>query len=454
MVKMVYNCVLVRFSGEFGIKSAQTQEYMERILRGNIKNALNASGYGPLLQRLQFIARSARYYLVPKQCTDSDIANLISIVGRIFGISTVSPCFQTSVKDSTTIRTIPAKLMLAYDLFPSKVEIRILDGNKASLDEKTWRNDIYALCEKFSNEDQESDEKAVSDERHPKKKISKKRFQVNQHWEMGPWACRIEKKLEIEVFEQNAYITAERIKSPGGFPLGLEDPLVALVSGGIDSPVAAWLAMRRGAPLIMVIMDSADGSGRPPAPGASVKEKALLEVKVLLEYMKGYPEEPKIFIIPYGKGLTALAEVGNPKGITCLLCKRFMYRIAENIALTHGAKGIITGEILGEQASQTAQNLMILNNISQFPIFRPLIGFDKEEVVERSRQIGTAHVADISQGSCWGVPDHPQTRGELNIVENAEQRAHIETLIEDCMNSMVQISVKEMNAFLKLKSKE
>jgi len=431
---MLYNCVLARFSGEFGIKSAQTQEFMEQLLKSNIKNALIANGNKELLSRLEIISRPGRYYLVPKQSSDKDIETLIYILGKMFGLSTVSPCFKASINEHTSIRTIPAKMMLAHNIYPSKVEIRLIDNNK--IDEKLWRADIHNLCEKFSKED--------------KNRVSQNRFHANKNWEMGSWAYKKEKKLEIEVYGQNAYITVERIKAPGGFPLGLESPLVALVSGGIDSPVAAWMVMRRGAPLIIVIMDSSDGSGRQPSSGASVKEKALMEVKILSEYMLGF-NEPKIFLVPYGKALNALAKAGGEKGVTCLLCKRFMYRIAERIAHNYEAKGVVTGEILGEQASQTAQNLMILNTITQLPIFRPLLGFDKEEVVERSRQIGTALVADLTQSPCWAVPDHPQTRGEASIVEKAEEKAGIEELIKECLNTMKQLSLKDVDSILKAK---
>ena len=425
---MIYNCVLVRFSGEFGVKSLQTQNYMETLLRSNIKSGLNASGNEELLKRLNIISRQGRYYLALKQPTDKEIEALISIVGRSFGVSSVSPCFQTSVKDPMTIKTIPAKLMLAYEIYPSKIEIKILD-KKSGIDEKKWKDYINNLCEKFS---QGKDSK-----------VSILRFHSAKNWDMGPWMYCREKKLEIEVFENNAYITAEKIKSPGGFPLGLEDPLVALISGGIDSPVAAWMAMKRGAPLIMVIMDSTEGSARPPPKGASVKEKALMEAKILLEYMKGYPS-PKIFIVPYGKALNELAKAGSYEGITCLLCKRFMYKVAENIAQIYGAKGIITGEILGEQASQTAQNLMVLNEITKIPVHRPLFGFDKIEVIDKAKHIGTDKLFSLSQEPCWAVPEHPEVRGSIETIRKAEKNAKTDELIKYCLDNIKQVSVKEI----------
>jgi thiamine biosynthesis protein ThiI len=428
---MIYNSVLVRFTGEFGVKSTQTQELMEGILRRNLQNALIAVGGSDLWERLQVIARPARYYLVPRQPSESDIPTIISVVGRTFGISTISPCFQTAIKDVTSTRTIPAKLMLAHDLFPSKIAIRT--GGNTDIDVKAWKQDIYALCEKFSREDQSS------------RGISKKRFQVNERWDMGPWACQREKKLEIEVFEKHAYISAERIKAPGGFPLGLEDPLVALVSGGFDSPVAAWLAMKRGVPLIFLIMDPADGRPSALGPGTSTREKALQQVQILHEYMHGLATAPLVFMVPYGTIQSSLQSLGEDAGITCLLCKRTMYRVAEQVAVTYGAKGIVTGEILGEQASQTAQNLMVLNNVAHLPVHRPLFGFDKEEVVKLSRQIGVARAAEVTTLPCPFVPEHPSVRGELEVIEEIEEKLGVDVLVEQCLQQMYLVDITGAN---------
>jgi len=257
-------------------------------------------------------------------------------------------------------------------------------------------------------------------------------------WDVSPWALKVDKKLEIEVFEKNAYISAERIKSPGGFPLGLEDSLVTLISGGIDSPVAAWMAMKRGAPLIILIMDTCDGSC------SMQKKKALLEAKVLLDYMKGYPKQ-KVIVVPYNKALKELSIAGEAKGITCLMCKRLMYRVAENIAYIFGAKGIVTGEILGEQASQTLQNISVLSSAIGLPIFRPLFCFDKSEVIDKSKQIGTDFVFGISQDPCFAVPKKPAIRGDAEEVKKIEKTIDIDGLVSYCVSNMKELSIKEID---------
>ncbi len=425
---MIYNSVLVRFTGEFGVKSPQTQDLLESLLRRNIQNAFTAIGSGDVLKRLQIIMRPGRYYLVPRQPVEADVPAIVSVVGRTFGISTISPCFHTPLSDKTSTRTVPAKLMLAHGLYPrtKKIAIRAIDST--TIDEKQWKADILALCDKFSQEE--------NDPAKGKKDLSKKRFRADEHWIMGPWDCQREKQLEIEVFENAAYISAERIKAPGGFPLGLEDPLVALVSGGFDSPVAAWMAMRRGAPLIFVIMNTAIETPNAGEVKGSVRSKALKEVAVLLEYMRGQTAKPLVFVMPYGNVLTALQSQGTQIGVTCLLCKRMMYRVAEQVAHMYGAKGIVTGEILGEQASQTAQNLMVLNSVASIPVHRPLFGFDKEEVITLARQIGTAAVASITSTPCWGVPDHPQIRANVQDIEDLEKKLGVDQLVQQCLKEL------------------
>jgi adenylyl- and sulfurtransferase ThiI len=428
---MIYNSVLVRFTGEFGIKSPQTQDLLESLLRRNIQNAFTATGNGDMLKRLHIIMRPGRYYLVPRQPVEADVPAIVSIVGRTFGISTISPCFHTPLSDKTSTRTVPAKLMLAHGLYPrtKKITIRAIDSSP--VDEKQWKAEILALCDTFSQEE--------NDPAKGKKDLSKKRFRAEERWTMGPWACQREKQLEIEVFENAAFISAERIKAPGGFPLGLEDPLVALVSGGFDSPVAAWMAMRRGAPLIFVIMNPVQEEASGGESEGSVRSNALKEVAVLVEYMRGQSAKPLVFVMPYGKVLTALQSQGARAGVTCLLCKRMMYRVAEQVAHMYGAKGIVTGEILGEQASQTAQNLMVLNSVVTIPVHRPLFGFDKEEVVALARQIGTAPAASITLLPCWGVPDHPQIRGDIQVVVELEKHLGVDQLVQQCLREITPV---------------
>lgn len=419
---MIYNCILIRYTGEFGVKSIQSQEYIEDLLHSNIRRALTTRGGRDLFDRIAFVFRRGRLYINFAKEQDTDVNLLISVVGRIFGISSISPCFRTSLRDKTAVVSIAAKLMVAHDIGPGSSKISVRAIKNPTLDIPSLKKDITNLGKKIV-------QKNDSD-----KGFSRRRFRKGQRWNTTPWNGPIEKMLEIEVYEDQAYISAERIKSPGGFPLGLEDQLVVLVSGGLDSPVAAWLAMRRGAIPIFVVMDPHADKKDARTKVSSVREKALKNIKVLVEYTKGAVEAPTVYIVPYGSVLDVFIEHGAKRGITCLLCKRFMYRVAEHISFIHNAQGVVTGEILGEQASQTAKNLSVLDSAVKMPVHRPLFGFDKEEVVALAGRIGTRSIADITSDPCKGAPNHPTIRGDLIEIEKVEDKLDIKKYVEKCIN--------------------
>ena len=425
---MIYNCILIRYTGEFGVKSIQSQEYIEDLLHSNIRCALITRGGRDLLDRIEFVFRRGRLYINFSKEQGTDVNLLISVVGRIFGISSISPCFRTTVRDKTAVVSVAAKLMVSHGIIPGSTKISVRAIKNPELNIPSLKKDIINLGKKII-------QKNDSD-----KGFSRRRFKKGPRWKTHPWNGPIERMLEIEVYNDQAFISAERIKSPGGFPLGLEDQLVALVSGGLDSPVAAWMAMRRGAIPVFVVMDPhADKKGtRTNASGE--REKALKNIKVLVEYTKGASEEPTVYVVPYESVLDAFIEHGAKKGITCLLCKRFMYRVAEHISFLHGAQGIVTGEILGEQASQTAKNLNVLNDAVKMPVHRPLFGFDKDEVVSLAGRIGTRPIADIASDPCKGVPNHPTIRGDLIEIEKVEEKLDIKKYVEQCVSNLEKIS--------------
>ena len=426
---MIYNCILVRYTGEFGVKSTQSQEFIEDLLHNNIRRALYNSSGQDILNRINFVIRQGRLYINFEKEQDSDLDLLISIAGRTFGLSSISPCFRTSVRDKTAVVSVAAKLMVSHGIVPGSSKLAVRAIKNPELDIPSLKQDITNLGKK------------IAFENGSKKSFSRLRFKKGPKWKMGPWNGNIEKMLEIEVYMDQAFISGERIKSPGGFPLGLEDKLVALVSGGLDSPVAAWMAMRRGAIPVFVVMDPHfDNKNSSGVNTSTVREKALENIKVLVDYTIGAIEKPIVYVVPYESVLDAFIKHGSKKGITCLLCKRFMYRVAEHISFLHGCQGIVTGEILGEQASQTAKNLRVLDSAVMLPVHRPLFGFDKDEVVTLANRIGTMPIANIVSDPCKGVPNHPTIRGDLFEVEEAEDKIDIKKYLEQCLSGIEKVS--------------
>ena len=427
---MIYNCILVRYTGEFGVKSTQSQEYIEDLIHNNIKRALRASERPDLLERIRFLNRQGRLYIHFEKQQNTDVDGLIAVVGRTFGISSISPCFRTSVRDKTAVVSVAAKLMTAHEIGPDSFKISVRAIQNPTLDIPSLKQDITRLHNKIAMTN------------GSQKGFSRLRFQKGPKWKMGPWGGKIERMPEIEVYKDHAFISAERIKSPGGFPLGLEKQLVALVSGGLDSPVAAWLAMRRGAIPVFVIMDPENDGMDATANASAVRKTALENIKVLVEYAKGALRPPTVYVASYQSALDAFIQHGSRKGITCLLCKRFMYRVAEQICFLHDCQGIVTGEILGEQASQTAKNLSVLDSAVRMPVHRPLFGFDKDEVVSLASRIGTMPVAAIASVQCKGVPGRPTIGAEVFEVEKAEEKIDITKYLENCLNGLEKVTLE------------
>jgi len=202
----------------------------------------------------------------------------------------------------------------------------------------------------------------------------------------------------------------------------LQGKVVCLVSGGIDSPVAAWLAMKKGCTPVFVYFDNS------PFSDETTQQRALEAVKKLRQH--GSENGIKLYIVPHGDDLADVLR-NCPRKLTCVLCRRMMYRLAEKIALKEGAEAIVTGEIIGEHASQTLRNLRVESGaVSEVTVLRPLIGTNKTEVESLARKIGTFDASTKPASCCTGPPPKPRTRARLEEVLEAEKSLQIEDMIE------------------------
>jgi len=197
--------------------------------------------------------------------------------------------------------------------------------------------------------------------------------------------------------------------------------VVCLVSGGIDSPVAAWLFMKRGCVPIFVFYDNY------PFTDETTKKRALDTIKKLSEFAPKHPV--KVYVVPHGEDLADLLR-NCPRNLTCVLCRRMMYRVAEKVASMEGAEAIVTGEIIGEHASQTLRNLRVENDaLTEFSVLRPLAGMDKLEVERLARKIGTFDTSASPASCCSAPPRRPRTRARLEEVRRAERKLSIEDMV-------------------------
>lgn len=221
------------------------------------------------------------------------------------------------------------------------------------------------------------------------------------------------REIFVEIRDGTCYLFDQKIPGAGGLPLGVEGTLVALVSGGIDSPVAAYLMMKRGCRIVPLYV----------ALEGYLDETNLARTKATVEALRRYQPEIELLVVRDGylaRARRTLDSRGEER-YTCLLCKRRMYRIAAEVARRVGAKGFVTGESMGQVASQTLDNLMVLTDAAAIPVYRPLIAFDKEDAIRLAREIGTFDASIAPAGGCGAVPARPSTAAAVETVRALEE---------------------------------
>ncbi|BFH76751.1 tRNA 4-thiouridine(8) synthase ThiI [Thermus thermophilus] len=229
-----------------------------------------------------------------------------------------------------------------------------------------------------------------------------------------------EREFVVRVLPGAALLEVERHPGPGGLPPGVSGRVVALLSGGIDSPVAAYRLMRRGAEVVLVHFHPF-----PLLSGAS-REKA----KALAERLARFQHRLRLHLVPFSEVQRHII-VEAPTAYRVVLYRRYMLRIAEAIAREEGALALCTGDSLGQVASQTLENLHAVNQAATLPVFRPLIGWDKQEIVAEAQRIGTYATSILPDEECCTLfaPKHPVTRARLEVVLETEARLPTEELL-------------------------
>ena len=208
--------------------------------------------------------------------------------------------------------------------------------------------------------------------------------------------------------------------------------LISLISGGIDSPVATYLMMRKNANIVGVYFDNQP----------FCDEESLEKTKKIVEHLeKIFKKRIKTYIVPHGKNLSVFA-INCRENLECVLCKRMMLRIGERIAEIESADAIVTGESLGQVASQTSENIYVINNAVKIRVLRPLISFDKIEIEKIAKETGLYKISIIPCLPCSAVPKKPSTKAKLKDVLNEEERIDINALVEESVRNAKVIDNK------------
>ncbi|OCL26425.1 tRNA 4-thiouridine(8) synthase ThiI [Orenia metallireducens] len=238
--------------------------------------------------------------------------------------------------------------------------------------------------------------------------------------------------VNVEVRKKAVYIYTQDIPGSGGLPVGVTGTAGLLLSGGIDSPVAGWMLMKRGVKIVPIYFHSF------PFTSDRAKEKVI----DLAETLATYQGETKLHVVHFTDIQTEMNDK-CPAELTTIIMRRIMMRIAEQITLNNGGKSLLTGESMGQVASQTMESMYVTNMVPEMPVFRPLIGLDKVEIIEIAKRIGTYETSIQPYEDCCTVfvPEKPATKATPEDVEEGEKDLHIDDLIEKAIDEVEVITI-------------
>jgi thiamine biosynthesis protein ThiI len=232
----------------------------------------------------------------------------------------------------------------------------------------------------------------------------------------------------VEIVPGEAFFHFGKQRGAGGLPTGTSGPIAVLLSGGIDSPVAAWRMMRRGCRATLIHFHSY------PFLSRTSQDKA----RELAQLLTTYQMRTRLFLVPFGE-LQRQITLSVPGPLRVVVYRRLMFRIAERIARRVGAQALATGEVVGQVASQTLDNLSVISSATSLPVLRPLIGMDKEEITAEAERLGTYRVSVIPDEDCCTLftPRHPATRARRREVDAAEATLPMADMIQSAVTGAI-----------------
>ena len=244
--------------------------------------------------------------------------------------------------------------------------------------------------------------------------------------------------INIEIRSEGTFIYTKEINGLGGYPVGVQGKGMLMLSGGIDSPVAGYLALKRGVELECLYFES------PPHTSLEAKNKVIK----LASIINNYSGNIKVHVVPFTKLQEAIYK-NVPDTYIITIMRRMMYRIAERLSKKRHCKVIINGESIGQVASQTLTSMVVINNVTNMPVIRPVACLDKLEIIDLSLKIGTYETSILPFEDCCTifVPRHPVINPELDKCIEYEKLFDYETLIDECINNIETIKNLEINDY-------
>ena len=371
--------ILVRF-GEIHLKGLNRPYFEHRLVR-EMKRRLYDEPQAAVEKG------DGRYYIRGVQNLDA----VMERIRKVFGVHSLSPAIAVE-KDIAAIRDQAVEMM--RDKHPTTFKV------KARRADKRFPMTSPEICEEVGGYILETLPGWKVDVHHP------------------------EVTLEVEVREQ-AFLHCETLPAAGGMPVGTNGRAFLLLSGGIDSPVAGYMVAKRGVAIEAVHFFSYPYTGEP------AKEKVLTLAKLLSEYAGPV----RVHVVPFTKIQQEIYQK-CPEGELTVIMRRFMMRIAQGLAQRGKGGALVTGESIGQVASQTMEALAVTDAVVDMPVFRPVIGMDKQEIMEIAMKIGTYETSILPYEDCCTVftPRHPVTRPTLERIEASEKVLDIEGLVQEAVD--------------------
>ena len=386
--KQKRHLVLIRLGGELFIKSKRTRSFFIRKLVENLEDGLS-----------ELAGESSVERGWDRLFVHSDDPGVHTVVSRVFGISSYSEV------EAVTPASLEA-ILAAGEAFIDRVRGRTF----AIRARRAGKHD-------FSSQD-----------------IQVRLGSLLLDASAGVDLDAPEVEVFVEVRNERAYLFAEKVEGAKGLPLGVEGRAVTLLSGGYDSAVAAWLMLKRGISQDYVFCNL----------GGDAYERAVVQVGKVLADDWSYGTRPRLHVVDFEGPLREIREKAREKYWQVVL-KRLMYRAASLVGGERDAQAIITGEAVGQVSSQTLANLRAIEPAADLPVFRPLLGFDKEEIIDRARTVGTAGLSEQVKEYCAIAPGRPVTSASVMSVAAEEAKLDL-TPVETAVADRRVLSLRELTS--------
>lgn len=384
---IVYNHILVRF-GELSTKGKNKKDFIKRLLH-NIKNAMRD------YPRLSYERTHDRLYIL---LNGEDAQEVAEILRHVFGISSFSFAIRVD-SDIEAIKEMGLRIAKQSEAATFKIDTRRSDKQFPMISDEINRAVAGPILQETN-------------------------LKVNVR--------QPELRMQIEIHQQDTYIMVDRIQGAGGYPVGVGGKALVMLSGGIDSPVASYLTMKRGVAIECIHYAS------PPYTSQRAQEK-VLELARLVSRYQGHI---RVHIVPFTDLQLAIYQ-NCDESYAITIMRRMMYRIAERLCEKTGALAIVNGESIGQVASQTLESMGTINQVTNTPVIRPVCTMDKLEIIQIAKHIGTYETSILPFEDCCTIftPKNPVTKPTIHKAERMEARFDFTKLLEECIEKCEHIDV-------------